>query len=123
MNTNSINSNGCSICETGKENYTTFHPAHRQKQTFYQYDYRHTDGELFSTVAPTLAECRSRRDKWLAKKNKKYRLFAGFQKIGEFDSIQQAKQYADKSEFRGVFNLLGKDDYRDSWYVPKFLTQ
>jgi len=68
MNTNSINGNGCSVCEHGKENYTTFHPAHRPKQTFYQYDYRYTDGELYSVVAPTLAECRSRRDEWLKKK-------------------------------------------------------
>ena len=32
------------------------------------YDYRHTDGELFSCVAPTLKECRQRRDEWLNKK-------------------------------------------------------
>ena len=37
-------------------------------RTFYQYDYRHTDGELFSTVAKTLAECRRRRNEWIAKK-------------------------------------------------------
>ena len=70
MKTNSINNNGCSVCETGKENYTTFRPAHRPKQTLYQYDYRHTDGELFTTVALTLSECRSRRDEWLNKKEK-----------------------------------------------------
>lgn len=69
MNTNSINNNGCSVCEQGKENYTTFRPAHRPKQTFYQYDYRHTDGELFTTVASTLAECRTRRNEWLTKKS------------------------------------------------------
>ncbi|MDE6083026.1 MAG: DUF3873 domain-containing protein, partial [Muribaculaceae bacterium] len=34
----------------------------------YQYDYRHTDGELFSCVAPTLTECRRKRDEWLSKK-------------------------------------------------------
>ncbi len=62
MKTNSINHNGCSVCGQGKENYTTFRFAHRPKQTFYQYDYRHTDGgELFSIVAPTLEECRTRR--------------------------------------------------------------
>lgn len=33
-----------------------------------QYDYRHTDGELFSCVAPTLDEARARRDAWLANK-------------------------------------------------------
>ena len=62
----SINKNGCSTCEVGKEKYTTF--EHRGK-TYYQYDYRHTDGELFSTVAKTLDECRRRRDEWIAKKN------------------------------------------------------
>ena len=29
------------------------------------YDYRTEDGELFNTVAPTLAECRRKRDEWL----------------------------------------------------------
>ena len=71
MNTNSINSNGCSVCETGKENYTTFRPANRPKQTFYQYDYRHIDKDLFSTIAKTLEECRLRRDTWLQQKNYK----------------------------------------------------
>ena len=72
MNANSINNNGCTVCEHGKENYTTFRPAYRPKQVFYQYDYRHmNDGELFSTVAPTLAECRTRRDEWLTKKSGK----------------------------------------------------
>lgn len=66
MKTNSINKNGCSVCEQGQENYTTFRPAYRPKQAFYQYDYRHTDGELFSIVAPTLEECRSRRNEWIA---------------------------------------------------------
>ncbi|MDR1983285.1 MAG: DUF3873 domain-containing protein [Prevotellaceae bacterium] len=70
MNTtaNSINHNGCSVCEAGKENYTTFRPAHRPNTVFYQYDYRDTDGKLFSTVAPTLEKCREKRDKWLNRK-------------------------------------------------------
>lgn len=33
-----------------------------------QYDYRHTDGELFSCVAPTLEACREKRDEWLARR-------------------------------------------------------
>jgi len=119
MNTNSINNNGSSVCEQGKENYTTFRPAHRPKQTFYQYDYRHTDGELFSTVAPTLEECRSRRNEWIAKKSEdKYILFLGFYRLGEFDTISEAKKYAQDSGLKGAFNLLGKD-YSDSWYVFK----
>ena len=66
--TNSINQNGCSVCKSGEENYTTFSPAHRPNSVFYQYDYRHTNGELFTTVAPTLEQCRNRRDKWLIQK-------------------------------------------------------
>ena len=34
------------------------------------YDYRTQDGDLFSLVAPTLKECRQKRDEWLAKRNK-----------------------------------------------------
>jgi hypothetical protein len=70
MNTvNSINQNGRSVCRAGEENYTTFRPAHRPESVFYQYDYRHKDGELFSTLGQTLDECREKRDKWLQKKN------------------------------------------------------
>ncbi|KUK76844.1 MAG: hypothetical protein XD92_1025, partial [Proteiniphilum acetatigenes] len=94
MNTNSINGeNGCSICQTGQENYTSFQTAFRPKRKLYQYDYRHTDGELFLTVAPTLEECRSRRNEWIAEKSKdKYILFLGFQRLGEFDTISEAKK-------------------------------
>lgn len=119
MKTNSINHNGCSVCEQGKENYTTFHPAHRPKQTFYQYDYRHTDGELYSTVAPTLEECRSRRNEWLKEKSKgKYILFLGFLRLGEFNTISEAKRYAQDSGRTGAFNLIGHN-YRDAWYVSQ----
>ena len=31
----------------------------RRKRTLVQYDYRHTDGELFACVKPTLDECRT----------------------------------------------------------------
>lgn len=65
-----MNKNGASVCTvSGTENYEPFTPAHRKGEVFYQYDYRH-EGELFSTVAPTLEQCREKRDKWLnAKKN------------------------------------------------------
>ena len=69
MNTNSINNNGCSVCKQGKENYTTFRSTHRSKRTFFQYDYRNKYGELYSTIAPTLAECRKRRNEWLKRKS------------------------------------------------------
>jgi hypothetical protein len=67
---NSINHNGISVCEKGEENYTTFSPVHRPYKLFYQYDYRREDGKLFSTVAPTLEQCREKRDKWV-KENKR----------------------------------------------------
>ena len=120
MKTNSINdSNGCSVCEQGKENYTTFLPAHQPKPTLYQKAYRHTDGELFSTVAPTLEECRTRRNEWIAEKSKgKYILFLGFQRLGEFDTISEAKKHAQDSGLTGAFNLLG-DNYRDAWYISQ----
>ena len=35
------------------------------KKTLVQYDYRDSEGKLFSTVKPTLEKCREARDKWL----------------------------------------------------------
>lgn len=66
----SLSKNGVSTCVVaGQENYVSFHPCHRQKETFYQYDYRHhSDGTLFSCIKPTLEECRNKRDEWLQKK-------------------------------------------------------
>jgi hypothetical protein len=78
---NSINQNGCSVCKTGEENYTAFRPAHRSGTVFYQYDYRHTDNTLFSTVAPTLEQCREKRDKWIQAKNYKRLFPSTLQKI------------------------------------------
>lgn len=65
---NTINKNGCSVCAAGSENYCTFSTRLRGKNAkVYQYDFRAENGELFSTVAPTLAECRRKRDEWLSK--------------------------------------------------------
>ena len=77
---NSINQNGCSVCKAGEENYTKFRPAHSPNSIFYQYDYRHKDGELFSTVATTLEQCRAKRDKWIQEKNYK-RIFPNVLKM------------------------------------------
>lgn len=65
--------NGVSVCPRGEERheYFTLAFARRTKKRFCQYDYRHTDGELFSCVAPTLVECRRKRDEWLNKKIRK----------------------------------------------------
>lgn len=65
-----MTANGVSTTTTpGTEQYETFYSAHRGKKiSRVMYDYRHTDGELFTCVAPTLKECRQRRDEWLNKK-------------------------------------------------------
>lgn len=63
--------NGISTTQTGQEQYETFYSSHRGKKVSkVMYDYRTKDGELFSVVAPTLKECRQKRDEWLAKRNK-----------------------------------------------------
>ena len=71
--------NGVSTCQTaGTEKYESFQMSigrkrrtfvhGRKRRTFVQYDYRHTDGELFSCVKPTLDECRRLRDEWIKAK-------------------------------------------------------
>lgn len=63
---NSINKNGCSVCQPGKKNYATYTTKLGRKIVkMYQYDYRTESGELFACVAPTLDECRKKRDEWL----------------------------------------------------------
>ena len=65
----SLNKNGVSITQTqGEEKFVKCRLGAFRGQIYYQYDYRHTDGELFSTVAKTLDECRRQRDKWIEKK-------------------------------------------------------
>lgn len=68
-----ITVNGISVCPAGEERYVYFNltPRPRPKNRYCQYDYRNTDGELFSTVAPTLEKCREKRDIWLANKQSK----------------------------------------------------
>lgn len=63
---------GCTLCTSvGAENYETFTTRVGRKQVRrVQYDYRHTNGELFSCVGKTLEDCRKRRDVWAKDKNK-----------------------------------------------------
>ena len=65
--------NGISTTRTpGQEQYEYFNtPKHPGKpvQKRCQYDYRHTDGELFSCVGPSLEAARAKRDEWLARKS------------------------------------------------------
>jgi len=65
--------NGISTCtEIGQENYEAFvNKRGREQRRYYQYDYRHDNGQLFSCVKPTLQECRDARDRWLLKQKPK----------------------------------------------------
>ena len=64
--------NGVSTCTAlGTEKYEKFHIGRRPRKAMIQDDYRHTDGELYSTVAPTLEQCREKRNLWLNEKESK----------------------------------------------------
>ena len=55
--------------ELGQEQYETFtRKIGRKTKRYTAYDYRHTDGELFSCVKPTLDACLAERDAWLERK-------------------------------------------------------
>lgn len=56
---------------TGEEKYERFSFRDRPRKFFYQYDYRHADGELFSCVRPSLKECREAREEWIKNKQSK----------------------------------------------------
>ena len=56
----------------GEEQYEKFKSRDRRRgKSYVQYDYRDADGELFSTVKPTLDECRKERDEWLNSKERR----------------------------------------------------
>ena len=68
----SLNKNGVSITQTpGEEKFVKCCLGAFRGQIYFQYDYRHTDGELFACVKPTLDECRTARNKWLNAKQGK----------------------------------------------------
>lgn len=61
----SMTENGISTTTApGTERFESFRMGGRIRV---QYDYRHTNGRLFSCVKPTLDDCRAARDAWLAK--------------------------------------------------------
>ena len=65
----SINHNGCSVCASGYENYTTFTTRLGRKSVKrVQYDYRTPEGVLFSCVGKDIEDCRRKRNEWLNNK-------------------------------------------------------
>ena len=56
----------------GQEQYEEFQRKVGGKmKTFFSYDFRDHDGELFSCVRPTLEACRAARDAWVDEKEAK----------------------------------------------------
>lgn len=51
-------------CAAGSEQWEEFPSATKKNLVLIQYDYRNTKGKLFSCIAMTLEEARSRRDEW-----------------------------------------------------------
>lgn len=51
-------------------------------------------------------------------KTESYKLFLGFRKLGEFQTIWQAKLFARDCGDSGIFNLIGTN-YSDTWYISK----
>lgn len=58
---------GCSTTKPGQEQYEEFW-SEIKSRPLVQYDYRHTNGELFSCVRERLEDCRTDRDCWLMRK-------------------------------------------------------
>ena len=69
MTTKMNDERGCSVCVTGSEN-CEFFTTRLGRKVYHrmQYDYRHTDGELFSCIGNDLESCRKCRDEWLSRK-------------------------------------------------------
>lgn len=57
--------NGASTCPLGAEQFEAFFDSQHPDGAV-QYDYRHTNGRLSSTVRPTVDACRAARDQWAA---------------------------------------------------------
>jgi hypothetical protein len=55
-------SNGCSSCKPGEEQWEEFYTPQGNKRI--QYDYRAWSGQLFSCVAVNIDEARKKRDDW-----------------------------------------------------------
>ena len=68
METKKLTENGISTTKgLGEEKYIKCCLGAFRGKIYYQYDYRHLNGELFSTLRPTLEQCRKERDEWLKK--------------------------------------------------------
>lgn len=66
--------NGCSTCPAGQEQWEHFYMGKPYRKYMYQYEYRHpVTGKLFTTISPTLALARNKRDVFVAEENDRER--------------------------------------------------
>ena len=65
-----MTSNGITTTKIlGMEQYSTFtRKVGGKSKKYTQYDYRHTDGELFTCIKPAPADCSAACDAWIEKK-------------------------------------------------------
>ena len=69
METMTLTENGISTTKgLGEEKFTQCCLGAFRGKIYFQYDYRHYNNELFSTLRPTLEQCRKERDEWLKRK-------------------------------------------------------
>lgn len=116
---------GCSQCViAGDERFHTFRTSrHGELNEYWHYDYRAPNGELFSTIADTLEECRARRNSWLAEHDAAayYDLRAAEADAGDDDLDERALEPGDPGfedepapakEYYGAFtrDQLERDD-------------
>ena len=108
--------NGVSTCtDAGTEKYERFQSGiGRRKRTLVQYDYRHTDGELFACVKPTLDECRTARNKWLNAKQGKEGNRLNIIKVDGVDSADEKvigkrlQEIAKNATTGGLYTQVGE---------------
>lgn len=82
----------------GQSQYESYKsPVARKVVT--QYDYRHTDGDLFSCVKKTLAECIEAKDEWLKNKNIKRMEVVGYKDDGDFYTCAGCNHIIESDEF------------------------
>lgn len=113
--------NGCSTCPRGQEHYEEYYSSVAKKKLV-QYDYRHTDDALFSTVASTLEICRSKKDEWLSRRGN----FCMDQKrVGDSFFLLPKNEYVLGRPFSRISIIQADSDQYDTpWgFVRLYCTQ
>lgn len=110
-----MSENGLSTCAVDEEKYEEFTTTVRgKKMTFVQYDYRDFDGALFSTIKPTLEECREARHEWRHAKRFPFRATAEDTRPGVGNYRKEEERFATEAEARDWALLVLRRSYPTS---------